>query len=58
MKVRTKQDFTNADEFRDDWKVTKLFVGETAYIDIGSTMDAETERLVKLVKRALRREPA
>jgi hypothetical protein len=54
MKVRTKQHFTNSDEFRDKWRVTKLFVGETAYIDAGSTTDAETERLVKLIKKALK----
>jgi hypothetical protein len=57
MKVRTKQHFTNGDEFRDDWIATKLFVGDTAYIDVGSTTDAETERLVKLIKQALKKQP-
>jgi hypothetical protein len=56
MRVRTKQHFKNSDEFRDDWIVTKLFIGEDAYIDVGSATDEETERLVKIVKRALMKE--
>ena len=53
MRVRTKQHFKNSDEFRDDWIVTKLFIGDTAYIDVGSTTEEETELLVKIIKGAL-----
>jgi hypothetical protein len=33
--------------------VTKLFI-DTAYIDVGYSTDAETERLVKLFKKVLK----
>ena len=56
--VRTKQRYTNSDEFRDKWLVTKLEIGDepnTAYIDVGATTEDGVERLVKAIKSALKK---